>query len=101
MLGTYVLSAGYYDAYYKKAQQVRAIIMEDFKKAFEQVDILATPTSPTVAFKFGEKTEGSAFNVYGRCFHGAYKSCRSAGNFNTMRNIREFAGWFAINRAMV
>ncbi len=57
MLGTYVLSAGYYDAYYKKAQQVRAIIMEDFKKAFEQVDILATPTSPTVAFKFGEKTE--------------------------------------------
>ena len=57
MLGTYVLSAGYYDAYYKKAQQVRAKIMEDFKKAFEQVDVLATPTSPTVAFKFGEKTK--------------------------------------------
>ena len=57
MLGTYVLSAGYYDAYYKKAQQVRAKIMEDFKKAFGQVDVLATPTSPTVAFKFGEKTK--------------------------------------------
>lgn len=57
MLGTYVLSAGYYDAYYKKAQQVRAKIMEDFKKAFEEVDVLATPTSPTVAFKFGEKTK--------------------------------------------
>ena len=57
MLGTYVLSAGYYDAYYKKAQQVRAKIIEDFKKAFGQVDVLATPTSPTVAFKFGEKTK--------------------------------------------
>ncbi len=57
MLGTYVLSAGYYDAYYKKAQQVRTKITEDFKKAFEEVDIIATPTSPTVAFKFGEKTD--------------------------------------------
>ena len=56
MLGTYVLSAGYYDAYYKKAQQVRTKITEDFKKAFEEVDIIVTPTSPTVAFKFGEKT---------------------------------------------
>jgi len=56
MLGTYVLSAGYYDAYYKKAQQVRTKIVEDFKNAFEKVDIIVTPTTPTPAFKFGEKT---------------------------------------------
>lgn len=56
MLGTYVLSAGYYDAYYKKAQQVRTQIRTDFEKAFEKVDVIATPTCPTTAFKFGEKT---------------------------------------------
>lgn len=57
MLGTYVLSAGYYDAYYKKAQQVRTKIKEDFEKAFADVDIIATPTAPTPAFKFGEKSK--------------------------------------------
>ena len=56
MLGTYVLSSGYYDAYYKKAQQVRRKIKEDFVNAFSQVDILLTPTTPTTAFKLGEKT---------------------------------------------
>lgn len=55
MLGTYALSSGYYEAYYKKAQQVRTLIKTDFQKAFEQVDIIVTPTSPTVAFKIGEK----------------------------------------------
>lgn len=57
MLGTYVLSAGYYDAYYKKAQQVRTKIKDDFARAFKEVDIIATPTSPTTAFKIGEKSE--------------------------------------------
>jgi aspartyl-tRNA(Asn)/glutamyl-tRNA(Gln) amidotransferase subunit A len=57
MLGTYVLSAGYYDAYYLKAQKVRTLIRRDFEKAFEQVDVLVTPTSPTPAFKIGEKTD--------------------------------------------
>jgi len=57
MLGTYVLSAGYYDAYYKKAQQMRTKIIEDFKSAFGKADVLVTPTSPTTAFKFGEKTQ--------------------------------------------
>lgn len=57
MLGTYVLSAGYYDAYYKKAQQVRTKITEDFKKAFTKVDLIVTPTAPSVAFKFGEKSK--------------------------------------------
>lgn len=56
MLGTYVLSSGYYDAYYKKAQQVRRKIKEDFVNAFSRVDILLTPTTPTTAFKLGEKT---------------------------------------------
>lgn len=55
MLGTYVLSAGYYDAYYKKAQAVRTLIIEDFNKVFSEVDILLTPTSPHPAFKIGEQ----------------------------------------------
>lgn len=57
MLGTYVLSAGYYDAYYKKAQQVRWLIRDDYTKAFESVDVIAGPTSPFPAFRFGEKLD--------------------------------------------
>ncbi len=56
MLGTYALSSGYYEAYYKKAQQVRTLIKRDFEDAFRQVDVIVTPTSPTAAFKIGEKT---------------------------------------------
>ena len=55
MLGTYVLSAGYYDAYYLKAQQVRTLIRRDYERAFEHVDVVAMPTSPTPAFKLGER----------------------------------------------
>ena len=57
MTGTYVLSAGYYDAYYLKAQKVRQLISQDFKTAFESVDIIAGPTAPTTAFAIGEKTD--------------------------------------------
>jgi len=57
MLGTYALSAGYYDAYYKRAQQVRTLMRRDFQQAFEQVDLLAAPTAPTVAFPIGAKTD--------------------------------------------
>jgi len=57
MLGTYALSAGYYDAYYLKAQKVRTLIKQEFEQAFEKYDALVTPTSPTVAFKLGEKLE--------------------------------------------
>ncbi|MFZ3062455.1 MAG: Asp-tRNA(Asn)/Glu-tRNA(Gln) amidotransferase subunit GatA [Actinomycetota bacterium] len=57
MLGTYALSAGYYEAYYGQAQKVRTLIVEDFNRAFERVDVIASPTSPTVAFKIGEKFE--------------------------------------------
>ena len=56
MLGTYVLSAGYYDAYYRKAQQVRTLISQDYDVAFEAVDVIALPTSPTGAFRLGERT---------------------------------------------
>jgi len=57
ILGTYVLSSGYYDAYYNRAQKVRRMIAEDFRLAFEQCDALLTPTSPTPAFKVGERTQ--------------------------------------------
>jgi aspartyl-tRNA(Asn)/glutamyl-tRNA(Gln) amidotransferase subunit A len=56
MIGTFVLSAGYYEAYYGKAQQVRALIRRDYEQAFAAVDLIALPTSPTVAFKLGERT---------------------------------------------
>ena len=55
MLGTYALSAGYYDAYYLKAQRVRTLIRREFEQAFQKYDAIITPTSPTVPFKVGEK----------------------------------------------
>ena len=57
MLGTYALSSGYYDAYYGQAQKVRTLITRDFAAAFEQVDVLVSPTAPTTAFKLGEKLD--------------------------------------------
>src|SRR5204863_1585775 len=56
MLGTYALSAGYYDAYYLKAQKVRTLLTRDFEEAFRKVDAIVTPTSPTAAFRLGEKS---------------------------------------------
>ncbi len=63
MLGTYALSAGYYDAYYKKAQKVRALIRKDFEKAYNEVDLIFSPTAPETAFRFGEKT-GDPLKMY-------------------------------------
>jgi aspartyl-tRNA(Asn)/glutamyl-tRNA(Gln) amidotransferase subunit A len=57
MLGTYALSSGYYDAYYVKAQKVRTLIKQDFDRAFERVDVIVAPTSPTTAFRIGDRTE--------------------------------------------
>jgi len=57
IIGTYALSSGYYDAYYGQAQKIRTLIIEDFKKAFEQVDVLVSPTAPTTAFPLGEKVD--------------------------------------------
>ena len=63
LIGTYALSAGYYDAYYKKAQQVRTLIRREFQDAFRKFDVIATPTSPTVAFELGAKTQ-DPFQMY-------------------------------------
>ena len=57
MLGTYALSSGYYDAYYGQAQKVRTLISSDFEAAFEQVDVLVSPTTPTIAFPIGERVD--------------------------------------------
>ena len=63
LIGTYVLSAGYYDAYYLKAQKVRTLIKRDFDEAWKNVDVVLTPTTPSPAFAFGEKTGRSAGDV--------------------------------------
>ena len=67
MLGTYALSSGYYDAYYKKAQQVRGLIKQDFAACFEKYDVLLTPTTPTTAYKFGEKSDPVAMYMGDIC----------------------------------
>ena len=61
MLGTYALSSGYYDQYYKKAQKVRTIIIDDFKKAFDKVDVIVAPTSPSLALPIGASKESAMF----------------------------------------
>ena len=66
ILGTYALSSGYYDAYYGSAQKIRTLIIEDYKKAFTQADVLVSPTSPITAFKIGEKSE-DPINLAGIC----------------------------------
>jgi aspartyl-tRNA(Asn)/glutamyl-tRNA(Gln) amidotransferase subunit A len=57
MLGTYALSAGYYEAYYGQAQKVRTLVIGDYERAFESFDVLVSPTSPTTAFRIGERTD--------------------------------------------
>ena len=57
MIGTYILSAGYYDAYYLKAQQIRTLIRRDYDEAFAHVDVVAVPTTPTAAFRLGDRTD--------------------------------------------
>lgn len=68
MIGTYALSAGYYDAYYRRANQVRELIRQDFSEAFKKCDVIATPTSPTTAFKIGEKTDDPLKMYLSDCF---------------------------------
>ena len=88
ILGTYVLSSGYYDAYYKKAQQVRTLVMNEFNKAFQKYDVLLTPTSPTVAFDIGSKSN-NPLEMYlaDICTVSLYSICkysRFTRNINTM-----------------
>src|SRR4051812_40613298 len=77
ILGTYVLSSGYYDAYYLRAQKVRTLIRQDFLKAFEKVDVIVTPTTPTAAFKAGEKSDDPMQMYLSDIFT---ISCNLAGN---------------------
>ena len=85
MLGTYVLSAGYYDAYYLKAQQVRTLIRRDYDRAFEQVDVIAMPTSPTPAFALGERTDDPRPDVPGGRLHRRRQPGRTAGDQRAVR----------------
>ena len=85
MLGTYVLSAGYYDAYYLKAQQVRTLILRDYDQAFERVDVVAMPTSPTPAFKLGERVADPLQMYLGRRLHGQREPRRPAGDQRAVR----------------
>ena len=96
LLGTYALSAGYYDAYYKKAQQVRTLLTRDFLAAFQQVDVLVTPTAPTPAFKLGEKTDDPALHVPCRHLHRDRQSC---GNLRHLCALREVVAGLAHWRA--
>ena len=107
ILGTYVLSSGYYDAYYLRAQKVRTLIRKDFLKAFEKVDAIVTPTTPTAAFKIGEKSDDPlqmylsdiftiSCNLAGICglslpcgFTTNRRSCPSACNCSANRSARK------------
>ena len=85
MIGTFVLSAGYYDAYYVKAQKVRALIRKDYDEAFAQVDVVALPTSPTVAFKARRADGGSDPDVPGGRVHRRGEPRRPAGDQHPVR----------------
>ena len=99
MLGTYALSAGYYDAYYLKAQKVRTLLTRDFEEAFRKVDAIVTPTSPDGSVSPGREIERSAGHVSGGHLHGDRGPCGDSGNFNSMRrNEREAADRLADSR---
>ncbi len=85
MLGTYALSAGYYDAYYLKAQKVRALIARDFAQAFEQADVLVTPTSPVVPFRLGERVADPLAMYLADILHGDRIAGWSAGHLRALR----------------
>ena len=82
MLGTYALSSGYYDAYYGQAQRVRTKIADDFRSAFEEFDLLLTPTAPSVAFGLGEKTGDPYCDVPLRLLHRADLARRPSGDLD-------------------
>ena len=96
MLGTYVLSAGYYDAYYKKAQQVRTLIARDFSEAFKDIDGILAPVSPFPAFKIGEKVDDPLTMYLVRHLHAHRRSCRGALYECALRAIEgRLAHWLA------
>ena len=88
MLGTYALSAGYYDAYYGQAQRVRTLIIRDFARAYEQFDVLLSPTSPTVAFELGAKIGRPAGDVPLRRVHDPHQPRRARRDQRAVRHRR-------------
>ena len=99
MLGTYALSAGYYDAYYGKAQKVRTLIAREFADVFESFDVLITPTSPTVAFKIGEKADDPLAMYLTDVLHHPGEHRRPAGLVDSVRALRGPARRPAVHRA--
>ena len=85
MLGTYVLSSGYYDAYYLKAQKVRTLITRDFLEAFDDVDIIVTPTSPIPAFKLGERVDNPLQMYLADIYTVTAEPCRHPGHLRSLR----------------
>ena len=85
MLGTYALSAGYYDAYYGQAQRVRTLIIRDFERAYEQFDVLLSPTSPTVAFELGRQDRRPAHDVPQRHLHDPVEPRRPRRDVGAVR----------------
>ena len=99
MLGTYALSAGYYEAYYGQAQKVRTVIAREFAAAFERFDVLVSPTSPTVAFKIGEKVGEPTGDVPRRRADDSAEHGGAAGTVDPVRPLRGSAGGPAADRA--
>ena len=85
LLGTYVLSAGYYDAYYRKAQQVRTLIRRDFERAFESCDLIATPTTPAPAWPLGELVDDPLQMYLADVLHGDREPRGPAGDLAAVR----------------
>jgi aspartyl-tRNA(Asn)/glutamyl-tRNA(Gln) amidotransferase subunit A len=99
MLGTYALSAGYYDAYYLKAQKVRTLIKQDFDEAFAQVDVIACPVSPSTAFRIGEKTD-DPLQMYLSSVHPGGQPGRHLRRLGPLWvRRRRVAGWPPANRS--
>ena len=101
MLGTYALSSGYYDAYYAKAQKVRTVIKREHDAAFEQFDVIVSPTSPTVAFELGAKTDEPARDVPQRPADDPVVHGGAAGTQHPVRALGRAAGRPAADRPAV
>ena len=92
MIGTYVLSHGYYDAYYLQAQKIRRLIARDFTEAFKQCDVIVGPAAPTVAFDLGAQDDGPGADVPRRPLHDPHQPRGAAGHVDSVRLRRPGAG---------
>jgi aspartyl-tRNA(Asn)/glutamyl-tRNA(Gln) amidotransferase subunit A len=100
LIGTYVLSHGYYDAYYLQAQRIRRLIANDFAEAFRQCDVILGPTSPSTAFRLGEKAADPGADVPLGHLHHRRQPGRPARDFDPLRLCRRPAGRPAADRQL-